>query len=78
MSSGTTQPPTGTASLVIAIITAALQLAPLALSTIAGIKELLSRDPSVPEQLKTILADTEADNAATLAAVQAWLAAHPT
>lgn len=65
------------AALIIQIITAALQLAPLGISTIEGIKTLLARDPSTPPDLAAILLQTAADNAATLAAVQAWLAAHP-
>ena len=63
--------------LVISIITAALQLAPLGISTVESIKKLLASDPSVPEDLKQILLDTASDNQATLAAVQAWIAAHP-
>jgi len=64
-------------ALVISIITAALQLAPLGISTIEAIKKLLASDPAIPADLAQILNDTAADNAATLAAVQAWLAAHP-
>jgi hypothetical protein len=64
-------------ALVISIVTAALQLAPLGIQTVAGIKALLSQDPAVPPDLQRILADTATDNAATLAAVQVWLAAHP-
>ena len=64
-------------ALVISIITAALQLAPLGISTIEAIKKLLASDPAIPADLAQILNDTAADNAATLAAVQACLAAHP-
>ena len=64
-------------ALVISIITAALQLAPLGISTIEAIKKLLASVPAIPADLAQILNDTASDNAATLAAVQAWLAAHP-
>ncbi len=63
--------------LIISIVTSALQLAPLGIETVNAIKTLLSQDPAVPPDLAKILADTATDNAATLAAVNAWLAAHP-
>lgn len=65
------------AALVLQIITAAMQLIPLGVGTYQGIKELLAADPAIPEELKKILLDTSIDNAATLAAVQAWVAANP-
>jgi len=64
-------------ALILQIITAALQLAPLGISTIQGIKELLAQDPAVPAELQALLLSTATDNAATLASVQAWLVAHP-
>lgn len=64
-------------ALVVSIITTALQLAPLGISTVTDIKKLLARDPAVPKDLAQILLDTASDNQATLAAVQAWLVAHP-
>ncbi len=63
--------------LIISIVTSALQLAPLGIETVNAIKTLLSQDPAVPPDLAKILADTATDNSATLAAVNAWLAAHP-
>ena len=66
-----------TTATVVSIVTSALQLAPLALVTVQGIRDLLSKDPSVPEQLRAILAQTDTDNAATLQAVQQWLADNP-
>lgn len=67
----------GAIGLALSIITAGLQLLPIGVNTIAAIKKLLANDPAIPPDLKKILADTAADNAATLAAVNAWLAAHP-
>lgn len=58
---------------VLQIITAAMQLTPLAVSTISGIKNLLAHDPNIPPDLGAILQDTADDNAATLGAVQKWL-----
>jgi hypothetical protein len=66
-----------TIAAVLQILTAALQLAPLAVETIAGIKALLAADPAVPEELSKILAGTADDNAATLALIQSWRNAHP-
>jgi len=64
-------------ALILQILTAALQLAPLGLGTITSIKQLLAKDPAMPADLAKILLDTAHDNAATLAAVQAWNAANP-
>lgn len=72
----TPQTPSTTAN-VVSIVTTALQLAPLALTTIQGIRQLLSSDPSVPQQLAAILADTAADNTVTLQAIQQWIADNP-
>jgi len=63
-----------TAALVVQIISAAMQLAPLAVTTIQGILGLLSKDPAIPADLQAILQSTANDNATTLANVQAWLA----
>ncbi len=62
---------------ILTALTAILQLSPLAIGTVTGIKHLLSQDPAVPPDLQKILADTASDNAATLASVNAWLAANP-
>ena len=64
-------------ALILQIITAALQLAPLGITTVAEIKKLLAADPSTPPDLAKILLETAEDNAATLAAVEAWVAANP-
>lgn len=64
-------------TLIIQALTAILQLAPLGIETVAGIKKLLANDPAVPPDLKAILQGTLDDNAATLARVQAWIASHP-
>lgn len=59
------------------IILLALQEIPLAANTFKSIRELLSRDPAIPLDLRKILADTAIDNAETIARAQVWLAAHP-
>lgn len=64
-------------AVVLQIITGALSLAPVALSTVHGIKALLAKDPNVPADLAAILDSTAADNAATLKAIQEWMDAHP-
>lgn len=64
-------------AILINIITSALQLAPLAISTVNGIRDLLSKDPHVPVELAAILASTETDNAAALAGIQRWMLEHP-
>lgn len=64
-------------ALVIQIITAALQLTPLAITTVAGVKQLLAADPSIPAELAKILNDTASDNAASLAAIQEWMKENP-
>lgn len=61
----------------ISILLLIMKELPLAVNTVRGIKELLSKDPSIPAELQTILASTEADNAAVIASAQAWLAANP-
>lgn len=60
--------------LILQIITAALQLAPVAVSTITSIKQLLAADPTVEEGMKAILDGTiEADDA-TIEMVRQWRA----
>ena len=64
-------------ALVIQILTAALQLTPLAVETVTGIKALLSKDPAVPEELKSILTQTITTDDATSAMIQLWRVANP-
>lgn len=64
-------------ALVIQIITAALQLAPLAVNTYTGIKNLLAADPAVPESLRTILLNTVSTNQEVHAQIQEWMLANP-
>jgi len=64
-------------AVLIQLLTTILNLAPLALQTVQGIKELLAKDPNTPADLAAILLSTQEDNQATLAAVQAWLNANP-
>lgn len=64
-------------ALILQIIQAALQLAPFAVETIAGIKALLASDPTVPDGLKAILAQTVATDQETLSMIQAWVLANP-
>jgi hypothetical protein len=56
--------------LILQIISAALQLAPLGLATIQGVKELLAKDPTVAEGMQAILDGTIAADDATIALVQ--------
>ena len=58
-------------------ILALLQLLPLGVQTVQGIRNLLAKDPAVPADLASILADTDVDNAAAIASASVWLAAHP-
>lgn len=62
---------------IIQILTLALHEAPLAISTVTSIKNLLSRDPAVPPDLQKILAETATEQTATMARIEAWLAANP-
>lgn len=65
-----------TAAILQAIL-ALLGALPLAVQTIQGIRDLLSKDPSVPADLAAIFADTELDNTACITRATAWLAANP-
>lgn len=64
-------------ALVIQIITAALQLAPLGLETVNGIKAVLAKDPAVPDGLKEILTQTVTTDDATEAMIQLWRMTNP-
>ena len=64
-------------ALVIQIILGVLQLAPLGVETVIGIKALLAKDPAVPEDLKAILTQTVSADDATLTAVQLFRMTHP-
>jgi hypothetical protein len=63
--------------LILSIINAALQLAPLGLATIAGVKELLAKDPTVAEGLQSILDGTIAADDATIEMARQWKASLP-
>jgi hypothetical protein len=62
-------------TLVLQIITAALQLAPLGLETTLRIKALLAEDPAIAENLAAILAGAIETDAATLAMIREYRAA---
>jgi hypothetical protein len=62
-------------TLILQIITAALQLAPLGLETTLRIKALLAQDPAIAENLAAILAGAIATDAATLAMIREYRAA---
>jgi hypothetical protein len=61
--------------LILQIITAALQLAPLGLETTLRIKALLAQDPAIAENLAAILAGAIATDAATLTMIHEYRAA---
>ena len=63
--------------LILQIINAALQLAPLAVTTIASVKELLAKDPTVAEGMQAILDGTIAADEATIEMIRQWKASLP-
>jgi hypothetical protein len=62
-------------TLILQIITAALQLAPLGLETTLRIKALLAEDPAIAANLAAILAGAIETDAATLAMIGEYRAA---
>jgi hypothetical protein len=62
-------------TLILQIITAALQLAPLGLETTLRIKALLAQDPAIAGNLAAILAGAIETDAATLAMIREYRAA---
>lgn len=62
-------------TLILQIISAALQLVPLGLQTTARVKALLAQDPAVAENLAAILAGAIETDAATLAMIREYRAA---
>jgi hypothetical protein len=62
-------------TLILQIISAALQLAPLGLETTLRIKALLAQDPAIAENLAAILAGAIETDAATLAMIREYRAA---
>jgi hypothetical protein len=58
--------------LILQIINGALQLAPLAIETIAGVKELLAKDPTVAAGMQAILDGTIAADDAQLEMARQW------
>jgi hypothetical protein len=69
----------GTVTLILQIISAAMQLAPLGLDTTLRIKALLAKDPAVAENLAAIVAGAIETDAQTLALIRDYqaAAAHP-
>ena len=65
----------GTATLILQIVTAALQLAPVSLETSIRVKALLAQDPSVAEGMAAILSGTIETDTATLAMIREYRAA---
>lgn len=63
--------------LILQIISAALQLAPLGLETTLRVKALLAQDPAIAENLAAILAGAIETDAATLAMIREWKLANP-
>ena len=64
-------------TLILQIITAALQLAPLGLETTMRVKTLLAQDPAIAENLAAILAGAIETDAATLAMIREWKLVNP-
>lgn len=62
---------------IIQIILAAMQMAPFAIKTIRDMREIIARDPAVPEELKALLLSTEVDNQMVITSAQKWLNEHP-
>jgi hypothetical protein len=65
----------GTVTLILQIISAAMQLAPLGLDTMLRIKALLAKDPAVAENLAAILAGAIETDEQTLAMIRDYQAA---
>ncbi len=59
-------------TLILQIISAALQLVPLGMETSARIKALLAQDPAIAENLAAILAGAIETDAATLAMIREY------
>lgn len=64
-------------ALAIQLLLGILQLMPLALETVTGIKALLAKDPAVPEELKSILTQTVSVNDAAITSIQLFRLTHP-
>ena len=62
-------------TLILQIISAALQLVPLGMETTARVKALLAQDPAIAENLAAILAGAIETDAATLAMIREYRAA---
>jgi hypothetical protein len=63
--------------LVLQIIMAAMQLAPELIISFDRIKTILAGDPTIPEGLRAILADTQSTNEQTLDAIRQWREENP-
>lgn len=62
-------------TLILQIISAALQLVPLGMQTTARVKTLLAQDPAIAENLAAILAGAIETDTATLAMIREYRAA---
>ena len=62
-------------TLILQIISAALQLVPLGMEATARVKALLAQDPAIAENLAAILAGAIETDAATLAMIREYRAA---
>ena len=62
-------------TLILQIINAALQLAPLGLETTLRVKALLAQDPAIAENLASILAGAIETDTATLVVIREYRAA---